>query len=486
MKNLISNRLLWSMLAFLQIALQTSCVPSLGGGGSSSTSLSSTDSCSQADIVNPELPMPTAMSKLFIEGSDEILPGTQFVAVVDHACKAKTARAFSKSFANPSIATVKKGTSRRAYRWKAPSGTSRQSLAQQVNADPCLLSLEVDHGMVPFRTVTNDPQFANQTHLEAIHAPEAYDIFYDGSTGISSNVVLAVIDSGMQMSHPDLTNRRWVNTGETAGNSIDDDSNGYVDDVYGYNFASAIGDPNAQGTASHGTHVAGLAAAQGNNSIGVTGVAGRQVQLMTLNVFGNDESSASNADIINAIYYAADQGAEVINMSLGGAGPSPATKTALDYAVAHGAFVVAAAGNSAVELNTSTVPAGYGALISGMVAVGSQEVTTLALSSFSNFSSSYVEIAAPGSDADAGGLLSTIPGSTYGFKQGTSMASPVVAGAAAIALSLVKSRGHSMTPGELESLIVSNATTQPLLTGGVKACAALNLKNIADAIEAKY
>lgn len=478
----------FNSLLLLYIAFLVCGCLSIGGSNSGSADLSSTSTCGGIDPINPTPPLPTAMtkSKLYIsplaierfsqQSHDprdvissispfslnpvSIPQGTHFVKVVDPKCA---------------------GTKVRAHKWTIPYTMSVQSLSEMAESEPCLVSMEVDMGARPFAT-TNDPQFASLTHLPVIGAEDAYDIFYDGTNGINSDVVVAIIDSGIQLNHPDLANQLWVNTGETDGNSIDDDGNGFVDDIHGYNLASNLASPAAENGATHGIHVSGLAAAEGDNAVGVTGVIGRNVSIMSLNVFGADETSASSTDIINAIYYAADMGADVINLSLGGPGPSPATKTALEYAVAQGSFVVAAAGNSSVELNTSTVPAGYGIQISGMLAVGSQEVTTLELSSFSNYSGTYVEIAAPGSDANNGGLLSTLPTSTYGTKQGTSMASPVVAGSAAIAISLIRTMGGAITPAVLEELILGSSTLEPSLNGKVRDCNALNLKTIAENI----
>ena len=209
----------------------------------------------------------------------------------------------------------------------------------------------------------NDEYFADQWYLfnigqaggydnNDIYAPEAWKI-----RSTSPDVIVAVIDGGIQSDHPDLINNIWVNELEIPENNIDDDGNGYVDDINGWNFAYnnnfPLPDP-------HGTHVAGIIGAEGNNSFGVAGVTW-DVQLMSLDVFGN-ESYASDEDIWEGMYYAVDNGAKVINMSLGSVFYGTyqeyvnedfytdlGYRNALDYAINNGVTVVIAAGNE--ELN---------------------------------------------------------------------------------------------------------------------------------------
>lgn len=261
--------------------------------------------------------------------------------------------------------------------------------------------------------VPNDPSFASLWGLTKIQAPAAWDI----ATG--NGVVVAVVDTGVNHAHPDLANNIWVNPGEIPNNGIDDDGNGYVDDTRGWNFVSGNNAP-TDGH-SHGTHVSGTVAAVGNNSLGVIGVAPGS-KIMAIKGLG-DDGSGYDADLAQGIVYAADNGADIINMSWGGTGDSPVIEEAVDYAHSLGVVLVAAAGNSAIDANLF-LPAKY----AGVVTVSAfNSADTMA--SFSNYGQK-IDVAAPGV-----GILSTVPGGYYSSFNGTSMASPHVAGLAALLLS---------------------------------------------------
>ncbi|MBY0384499.1 S8 family serine peptidase, partial [bacterium] len=241
--------------------------------------------------------------------------------------------------------------------------------------------------------------------------------------------------------------------------------------------------PAQEAGSSHGTHVAGLAAAKDNNGIGITGVMGRNVKIMALNVFGST-GGAGVAEMVNALNYARSKGAHVINMSLGGPGSADIVKTTLQNAVASGSFIAIAAGNDDALITDSNfyIPMGYAKDINGAVSVGSVDAITLQRSSFSNYSTTYVEIGAPGSDSTApGGLLSTVPSNTYGYKQGTSMASPVVAGAAALLIGWAQSNGVILTPADVEAQLKSSADARGALSPYFMGGALLNLSNLAAA-----
>ena len=318
--------------------------------------------------------------------------------------------------------------------------------------------------------IPNDQYFDLQWHLinsgqaggldnEDILAPEAWN-----SRSKSPDITVAIIDSGIQLDHPDLINNIWINSDEIFGNGFDDDGNGYVDDASGWNFPASSPYPFPD---EHGTHVAGIIGAEGNNGIGVAGVTW-DVQLMPLDVF-NGSKGASDADIVNAIYYAANNGADVINMSLGStyynANLSDFKRyepygyslyyDALTYAVNQGITVVIAAGND--DLNNDShlsVPAAFSEVIDGVVSVASLS-NSGDLSWYTNYGSS-VTIAAPGGNADGsvvGEIISTIPNSDYYGLSGTSMASPIVAGAAA----LIKAENKNLSPADIEDILTSSA-----------------------------
>ncbi len=241
---------------------------------------------------------------------------------------------------------------------------------------------------------------------------------WERATG--EGVVVAVMDTGVDSNHPDLFDNMWRNPGEVAGNGIDDDGNGYVDDVHGYDFVDRDGV--AEDNWGHGTHVAGIAAAVGNDGYGVPGLA-YQAQVMALKFLDVDGGGYASQGAA-AIRYAVDQGADVINMSFGGPGYSYAMRDAIEYAHEHGVMVSAAAGNESSDNDSRpSYPASYE--LENVISVAATDRRDR-LSSFSNYGDS-VALAAPGSD-----IVSTWPGEDWKYLSGTSMAAPFVAGAIAL------------------------------------------------------
>ncbi len=238
-----------------------------------------------------------------------------------------------------------------------------------------------------------------------IDAPEAWDI----STG-SPEVTIAVIDSGIAYDHPDLAPNIWTNPGEIAGNGIDDDGNGFVDDVHGWDFHMNDRDPmdpidlNPGGNPGHGTHVAGIIAGAGNNGSGITGVMWT-AKLMALKAGGVDRSLPTTA-IVKAIHYAVAHGARVINLSFTGPDCSQALYDAVSAADGAGVLFVAAAGNEEADNdNIPSFPANFSApsVCDGQQKAALGNVITVAatdqndqLAIFSNFGSTTVHVAAPG------------------------------------------------------------------------------------------
>jgi len=236
-------------------------------------------------------------------------------------------------------------------------------------------------------------------------------------------VVVAVVDTGVDYNHPDLQENIWINEIEKNGNpGVDDDGNGYIDDVYGYDFANNR--PNGLDDNRHGSHVAGIIAAA-RNGIGTIGVAPR-VRIMPVKFLSSSGSGSTDA-AIKAIRYATENGANIISNSWGGGGRSEFLDEAIQDAQKMGIFVVAAAGNASSNNDTGTTyPAGY----NGVISVGSSDQDDR-LSSFSNYGKSSVMLAAPGSS-----IYSTLLGGGYGILSGTSMATPQVSGAIALGLSM--------------------------------------------------
>lgn len=294
---------------------------------------------------------------------------------------------------------------------------------------------DVPDGAAPFEDV---PYYggANDWYVNRVGATEAWA---DGYTG--EGVVVAVIDTGVDLDHPDLVTNLWVNADEIPGNGIDDDGNGFVDDVRGWDFANGDNDPDD--TNGHGTHVAGTVAALANGQ-GATGVA-PGATVMPVQVLG-DSGGGSSFSVASGIRYAADNGADIINLSLGG-GFSNAIRSAVAYASSLGVFVVAAAGNESAAV--PSFPARYSADFGQVLSVGAHSSVDR-IAGFSNAvgNSGAVQVDAPGV-----GVFSTYVGGGYRSLSGTSMASPNVAGVAALTLSA----NPNLTPSQLRSLIVDGS-----------------------------
>lgn len=292
--------------------------------------------------------------------------------------------------------------------------TSRSidDIVREYRANPAVELVEPHYRSTAF-LVPTDPSYSVLWGMTKIQAPQAWDVH----TG--SGVVVAVVDTGVDYNHPDLAATMWVNVDEVAGNGVDDDGNGFVDDARGWNFA--YGNANPMDDHSHGTHVAGTVAAVANNSVGVVGVA---FNARWMAVKGLDSAgSGGNADLAAGVIYAADNGADVINASWGGTVSDSVLSNAVAYAQSHGVVVVAAAGNSNADVS-GFYPASY----PGVIAVAATD-TADQRAAFSNWGS-RIDVSAPGVS-----IFSTKPGASYGYLQGTSMASPHVAGVAALVLS---------------------------------------------------
>ena len=298
-----------------------------------------------------------------------------------------------------------------------------------------------------------------------VDAPEVWDT----TTG-SPGTVVGVIDEGIDVRHPDLRDNIWTNPGEIAGNQLDDDRNGYVDDVNGYDFAnndSSVYDPDpVTGDGDeHGTHVAGTIAAVGNNGVGVTGV-NWEAQVASLKFLST--TGGSTSDAIEAINYAVAEGIDISNNSWGGGGRSLALEDAIKRADAAGHIFLAAAGNGGPDGvgddndATPEYPSNYN--VPNVVAVAASDDTDR-LASFSNFGANTVDLAAPGV-----GILSTLPGNSYGRYSGTSMATPHVAGVAA----LIKSRQPGIDDAGIKAQLLQYTDTKASLQGRVATNGRLN------------
>ena len=280
-----------------------------------------------------------------------------------------------------------------------------------------------------------------------IDAPEAWDI----TTG-SQSVVVAVIDSGVDYNHSDLNTNMWTNPGEIPGNGVDDDGNGFVDDVYGINAVDDNGNPMDVVNDPHGTHVAGTIGAAGNNGLGVVGV-NWTCSIMALKFIGDDGEGSLSGEV-QCIDYAINHGAHVINGSYGDYGTSNIERRAIERAGVAGILCAFAAGNDGEDSDSQPqYPASYE--LDNIIAVADSTHDDR-LSNFSNYGGTTVDVAAPGSS-----ILSTIPNNAYDSYSGTSMASPHVAGLAA----LIRATDNTLTFKDLKDRIIDSVDKIPSMAG---------------------
>ncbi len=296
-----------------------------------------------------------------------------------------------------------------------------------------------------------------------IDAPEVWN----RTTG-GASVLVGVIDSGIDLDHPDLAANLWTNPGETAGNGIDDDKNGYVDDVRGWDFANDDNNPDDDN--GHGTHCAGTIGAVGNNGAGVAGVCWT-VRLAALK-FLDASGSGYTSDAVEAVYYATRIGAHLTSNSWGGAGYSSSLASAIFQANAAGILFIAAAGNDGANTDSSPhYPSSYS--YDNIISVAASTRTD-ARASFSNYGATSVDLAAPGAS-----ILSTYKDGGYATMNGTSMATPHVAGACA----LLKAWRPSLTGPEIKAILLGSVDPLPAFSGIVLTGGRLNANNALSAAD---
>ncbi|MGZ3772807.1 MAG: S8 family serine peptidase [Pseudobdellovibrionaceae bacterium] len=343
------------------------------------------------------------------------------------------------------------------------SDSGLKKMIMKIKARPDVEYVEPNWILHARGQVPNDPRF-NDLYALGKSSSRKADIFaqeaWAKTTG-SKNVLVAVIDSGVDYNHEDLKQNYWRNPGENgldsqgknkANNGIDDDTNGFVDDWGGWDFIKNNNNPMDDNY--HGTHCAGTIGARGNNGIGITGV-NWEVSLVGLK-FLDKEGSGSLANAVLAIEYGIKIGVDVMSNSWGGDEYSDTMAAAIRKANAAGILFVAAAGNNASNNDVSLdYPSAYN--IENIISVAATD-SEGELASFSNYGPKTVHVAAPGAQ-----ILSTFPNNQYSYLDGTSMAAPLVAGAAA----LIKSRFPQFKAAELKARILAGATRTSALDGKV-------------------
>lgn len=305
----------------------------------------------------------------------------------------------------------------------------------------------------PTTIMPDDPYFSMQWFHSTLNSSAAWTL-NDGS----SEIVAAVVDTGVDYTHPDLADNIWINKQEVL-NGRDDDGNGYIDDTHGWNFTANNNDPRSTAKSPHGSHVAGLIGARGNNHLGVVGVAPK-VKLMALK-FMDDSGAGITSNAVKAIDYAIQKNVFLINNSWGSNRYSRTLSDAITRAAKAGILFFAAAGNGNKGLGynidtTPWYPASY-----PQWNVFSVAATTSAdkLTDFSNFSKTKVDVAAPGY-----AMYSTISGTAYQMMSGTSMATPVVSGLAV----LVKAANPNLDPAQILNIIRESSARVPALHDKVR------------------
>jgi subtilisin family serine protease len=398
-----------------------------------------------------------------------------------------------------------------AFTVKLPTAMSKLDIEKIAAKDSCVKGV-TEETYAKLQSIPNDPLFGNQSYMPSIRYNEIYADVFTSSKKLTGEYIVAVIDTGFLLTHPDLVNRYWVNPREIPGNGIDDDNNGVIDDINGsnQNRIPPFGDPSSVNYSQHGTHVAGFIGAELNNNEGISGILGLNAKIMGINAWpflvgsGDPNANPPMSVIDRGIRYAVDNGARVINISMQGEGYHPNIEDAMIYAASKNVVVVVAAGNNNAEIGDDHlvgVPAVYSKDIAGAISVAATNSANgnirPEICIFSNYSADYVEIGAPGCDPNTFtsyggyGILSCVPPDTdpsgYGYIQGTSMASPVAAGGAIFTYAILKElAGLDPTAALVEEVMKNGSAANANLVGKTLNSKHLDLKGIYDYVQATY
>lgn len=328
-------------------------------------------------------------------------------------------------------------------------------------------------------TLFNDPQVNkvwafNDATNHGVSVNAAYRVHAESAT---TPVIVAVVDTGVDYTHEDLKDVMWTNPGEIPNNNIDDDQNGYIDDVYGINTlkrtANGIATGNPMDTHSHGTHVAGTIGAKQNNRIGIAGIASN-VKIMAIRTVPNS-GDETDVDVAESFLYAAKNGAKLINCSFGKSsneGKNLVPDTIKYIGEKYGTLVVAAAGNDSSDIDKKpTFPASHQ---NDHLLIIASTTNTGSMSYFSNYGKLNVDVAAPGSS-----VFSTTPGNRYESMSGTSMATPTTVGV----LAEILSHHPELSPIELKNAIMTNVTKVAKFKNKMISEGRVDLLNTLDALK---
>lgn len=301
----------------------------------------------------------------------------------------------------------------------------------------------------------NDAYYPSMYNLKQISAPTAWDI----STG-TKDVIVAILDSGLDYAHVEISDNLLINRGEIPLNRVDDDRNGFVDDYFGYDFAYKDSDPRDDD--GHGTHVAGTIGAVSNNQLGVAGVAWN-VSLLPVKVLTR-AGWGTNANIAAGIQYAVMRGAKVINLSLGGDDFSPAIRKAIIAALRKDVLVVVSAGNDL--RNIDMIPHYPASMkLDNIISVAATNASDTFAGGYSNFGPESVDVAAPGTN-----ILSVWPDNYLNYETGTSMSAPHVSGIAAV----MRGLNPTLSFAETKTIIMNTVDQRPSLAGRVATAGRVN------------
>lgn len=355
------------------------------------------------------------------------------------------------------------GGNSRWYQADLAEGVDVVSTVKSLREANCFETVDYDYICksedLDYKDVTYNPMASSQAYFQSAKIQEAWQYMEEqGKAGGDPSVTIAVIDTGVDYEHEDLRENMWTNTGEIPGNGIDDDGDGYIDDVYGANtldgvYGTDAGDP--MDDHGHGTHVAGIIAATNNNR-GSVGVA-YNCKIMAIKA-GNSSGYFTSSAIAKAVSYAYEHGADVINMSFGGTGLSLAEQEAMKVAYERCVMVASAGNDSLLNEPAPLYQPTYPAALPYVVGVMS-ESTSHFESAFTNhdlYADSQIEydVYAPGE-----AIYSCLPNNNYAAWSGTSMASPVVAGVAALLRSLHIDRNEFPTKAVMAQLVNTSETS---------------------------